>query len=335
MNFNVYVTSAKTFMEEFYRQLQQGRPLSLAASHARKHLSIDRERFHQDTSDIDDWLVPVIYQSGADLMVEPSSGTPEMRSRVLPQSFPPTPDLGFVGSDDAILLMDRSFDSHNIVLLFGLAGAGKSAAAVEFSMWYQETEPRTELLLFTSFETSPSLAEVLATAEPAIGNQLKGVDLMSTTVQDSIIQNLAKRGTLWLWDNVETVTAMDATERGRFAQFIQRAQAGGLNILLTARDEQRVWLEDAIHRVEMPTLRPSEAIEFAKRILSHRKVKRFDPDLWSPLIDFAAGNPLTLRVAICSYLSSNKKPNEASVANYVQDLKHGVAQLREGAEVDR
>ncbi len=162
MNFNVYVTSAKAFMEDFYRELQRGRPLGLAASHARKHLSIDRERFHQDTSDIDDWLVPVVYQGGPDLTVEPSAGTPEMRNRVLPQSFPPAPDLGFVGSDDAILQMDRSFDSHKIVLLFGLAGAGKSAAAVEFSMWYQETEPSTELLLFTSFETSPSLAEVLA-----------------------------------------------------------------------------------------------------------------------------------------------------------------------------
>ena len=335
MNFNVYVTSAKAFMEDFYRELQRGRPLSLAASHARKHLSIDRERFHQDASDIDDWLVPVVYQGGIDLIVEPSEDTPERRSRVLPQSFPPAPDLGFVGSDDAILQLDRSFDSHNIVLLFGLAGAGKSAAAVEFSMWYQETEPRTELLLFTSFETSPSLAEVLATAEPAIGKQIKGVDLMSVTVQDSIIQNLATRGALWVWDNVETVAAMDATERERFAQFVQRAQDRGLKILLTARDEQKVWLDDTIHRVEMPTLRPSEAIEFAKRILSHRKIKRFALDLWRPLIDFAAGNPLTLRVVISSYLSSNKKPNEASIANYVQDLRHGVVQLCGGASADR
>ncbi len=158
---------------------------------------------------------------------------------------------------------------------------------------------------------------------------------MSATVQDSIVQKLAKRGALWVWDNVETVTDMDATERERFAQFVQRAQGGGLKILLTARDEQRIWLDDTFHRIEMPTLRASEAIEFAKRILSHRKVKRFSPDLWAPLIDFAAGNPLTLRVAISSYLSANKKPNEASIASYVQDLKRGVAQLSDGGKINR
>ena len=30
MSFNVYVTSAKTFMEEFYRQLQKGQALGVA-----------------------------------------------------------------------------------------------------------------------------------------------------------------------------------------------------------------------------------------------------------------------------------------------------------------
>lgn len=335
MSFNVYVTSAKTFMEEFYRQLQKGQALGVAASLARKHLSIDQARFHQDISDIDDWLVPAIYQHGADLKVELSEVESEARRRVLPQSFPLAPDLGFVGSDDAILQIDRSFDSNNIVLLFGLAGAGKSAASVEFSTWYQETEPKTETLVFTSFETSPSLAEVLATAEPTIGTRVKSLDLMDATVQDSIVRKLAKKGTLWVWDNVETVTAMDATEQDRFAQFIQRANKGGLKILLTARDDQKMWLGDAIHRVEMPALRPSEAAEFAKRILARRKIKKFAPDLWTPLIDFAAGNPLTLRVAISSYLSTTRKPTEASIASYVQDLRHGVAQLSDRAESDR
>jgi hypothetical protein len=330
-----YVTSAKTFMEEFYRQLQKGQALGVAASLARKHLSINQSRFHQDISDIDDWLVPAIYQHGADLKVELSEVEPETRRRALPQSFPLAPDLGFVGSDDAILQIDRSFDSHNIVLLFGLAGAGKSAASVEFSSWYQETDPETETLVFTSFETSPSLAEVLAIVEPTIGTWVKALDLMDATVQESIVRKLAKKGTLWVWDNVETVTTMDATEQERFAQFIQRANNGGLKILLTARDEQMLWLDDAIHRVEMPALRPSEAVEFAKRILARRKIKKFAPDLWRSLIDFAAGNPLTLRIAISLYLSTTRKPTEASIASYVRDLRHGVAQLSDGAESDR
>ena len=173
MSFNVYVTSAKTFMEEFYGQLQKGQAFSVAASRARKHLSVDRTRFQQDSSDIDDWLVPAIYQAGADLRVQPSTAAKQPRQRDLPQFFPPAPDFGFVGSDDALLQIDRSFDSHNLVLLFGLAGAGKSAASVEFSTWYEETNPQTQTLLFTSFETAPTLAEVIANAEPALGTRVR------------------------------------------------------------------------------------------------------------------------------------------------------------------
>jgi tetratricopeptide (TPR) repeat protein len=334
MSFNVYVTSAKTFMEEFYGQLQKGQALSVAASLAR-HLSVDRTRFHEDASDIDDWLVPAIYQTGADLKVEPATEETETRKRLLPQSFPPAPDLGFVGSDDALLQIDRSFDSHNIVLLLGLAGAGKSAGSVEFATWYQETAPQTQTLLFTSFETAPSLAEVIATAEPAIGTRVTGLDLMDAAVQDTIIQSLAKKGTLWVWDNVETVAATDAAERQRFTEFVQRANHGGLKLLLTARDPQAAWLDDTAHRIEMPALRPSEAVEFTKRILARRRIKKFDANVWMPLLDFAAGNPLTLRVAISSYLTTTKKPSERSVQSYVDALKRGVAQLGDGHGSDR
>ena len=76
----------------------------------------------------------MIYQHDADLKVELSEVEPKMQRRVLPQSFPLAPDLGSVGSDDAILQIDRSFDSHNIVLLFGLAGSGKSAAPWSFQV---------------------------------------------------------------------------------------------------------------------------------------------------------------------------------------------------------
>ncbi len=271
MSFNVYVTSAKTFMEEFYEQLQKGQTFSVAASRARKHLSADQIRFQQDSSDIDDWLVPTIYQAGPDLKVQPPAEEKQPRQRSLPESFPPAPDLGFVGSDDALLQIDRCFDSHNVVLLFGLAGAGKSAASVEFSTWYEESDPKTETLLFTSFETGPTFAEAIAAAEPTIGTRVKGLDLYDAAVQGSIIGALAGKRTLWVWDNVETISGMDEAERQRFLAFVQRANHGGLKLLLTARDPQELWLEDMAYRIEMPVLRPSEAIEFTKRILARKR----------------------------------------------------------------
>ena len=49
------------------------------------------------------------------------------------------PDTDFVGRDETLLLLDRAFDEHAVVLLHAYAGQGKSATAVEFARWYART----------------------------------------------------------------------------------------------------------------------------------------------------------------------------------------------------
>lgn len=73
------------------------------------------------------------------------------------------PDTGFVGRDETLLLLDRAFDAHPVVLLHAYAGQGKSAAAVEFARWYAQTgglRPQPVVLL-TSFERHTALADAL------------------------------------------------------------------------------------------------------------------------------------------------------------------------------
>jgi tetratricopeptide (TPR) repeat protein len=336
MNFNVYVVSARRFMEEFYRQLERGQTLSMAASLARKNLSTDRLRFHHDSSAIYDWLVPAIYLAGHELQVEMrGDGRTERTSRTLPQAFPPAPELGFVGSDDALLQIDRSFDAHNIVLLYGLAGAGKSAASVEFSSWYQETRPNGLTLLFTSFGAGPTLDQVLVGAEPLIGHRIAGLNLKEATVQDSIILSLASKGTLWVWDNVETIARMNTADRKDFTNFLRRVAGSGLQLLLTGRDPQENWLHDLAIRIEMPALRLSESIELTKRILSRKGLRKFDGSTWIPLLEFAGGNPLTLHISISSYLTNTRRPSPETVQTYVDSLRRGIVQLGDSQSDDR
>jgi tetratricopeptide (TPR) repeat protein len=336
MNYNVYVASAKRFMEEFYRQLGRGVPFSVAGSLARKHLATDRRRFQQDSSEIDDWLVPAIYQSGEDLRIEPSGEAPVPRaSAVLPASFPPPPELGFVGSDDALLQIDRSFDSHNIALLYGVAGAGKTAASVEFASWFQATNPEIRTLLFTSFESGPSLSDVLAGAEPEIGFSVSSVDLGNSATQRTILQKLVSKGSLWVWDNVETIDELDEAAQSEFRSFLRWANEGGLKILLTARGRQTEWLGDLASLIEMPRLRDSESIELAKRLLSLRGLRRFDLTTLLPILEFAGGNPLTLIVALSSYLTSSRRPSRDEVLRYVESLERGARSLDDPGGIDR
>lgn len=336
MNYNVYVASAKRFMEEFYRQLGGGVPFSVAGSLARKYLATDRRRFQQDSAEIDDWLVPAIFQSGEDLQIEVAGEAPAPpSSAALPVSFPPPPDLGFVGSDDALLQIDRGFDSHNIALLYGLAGAGKTAASVEFASWYQATNPKTPALLFTSFESGPSIADVLANAAAEAGLPVSATDPSDPTLQHALIQKLVAKGCLWIWDNVETIGEMGEAARTGFRSFLRRANQGGLKILLTARGSQTEWLGGLVHLVEMPPLRKSESTELAKRLLSQRAVRRFDLNALLPIIEFSGGNPLTLIVTLSSYLASTKTLSREGVRGYVQSLELGVRSLDDAGGIDR
>jgi MoxR-like ATPase len=50
--------------------------------------------------------------------------------------LPAAPDIGFFGRDDALLALDRAFDTDRAVLLHALAGAGKSTTAAEFARRY-------------------------------------------------------------------------------------------------------------------------------------------------------------------------------------------------------
>jgi signal recognition particle GTPase len=49
------------------------------------------------------------------------------------------PDVGYVGGDATLLDLNRAFNTEPVVLLHGLAGAGKTATAAEFARWYVRT----------------------------------------------------------------------------------------------------------------------------------------------------------------------------------------------------
>ena len=73
------------------------------------------------------------------------------------------PDTGFIGRDETLLLLDRAFDAHPVVLLHAYAGQGKTATVVEFARWYAMTGGLglQSVVLFTSFEQPTDLDYVL------------------------------------------------------------------------------------------------------------------------------------------------------------------------------
>ena len=303
MQYNVYVASAVLYMEEFYRQLGRGVSFAVAATLARKHLSSDQRRGTADSTEIDDWFVPIVFQAGANLSFRTESSPGKTKTRrggyfPLAGTLPPAPDLGFIGSDDALLTIDRAFDHNNVVLVHGLAGAGKTATAIEFAHWYKDTNRSIELTLFSSFEHHETLEELLASLEPFIRTGRTGSSSSSGEARAQTIQALSGKAPLWIWDNVETVERMPRKRKDELVEFLKEASRAGVKFLLTSRDSQENWFRQTATGVRMPPLRLSECIDFAVCLARRLGTVLGDLADVQPILEYSQGNPLVLTVAL-------------------------------------
>jgi tetratricopeptide (TPR) repeat protein len=278
---------------------------------------------------IDDWLVPVVLQSGSDFSVARKSlstvKSRDQKSTTLGVT-PPPPDIGFVGSDDGLLGVDRSFDHNNVVLLYGLAGAGKTATAIEFCRWYVATNNSIEKILFTSFERVPTLEELIAPLEnflPRDSSVQQWSRLESRERRQVVITLLRKASVVWIWDNVESVEVLPRERRQELADFLKDAASAGVKLLLTARGVQDSWLGQAAVLVRMPPLRFSESSEFAGRVIRRLGRENVLSSTVSPILEFADGNPLTLSVALAAFLDSNRNPSLQAAEAFVKKLEAG------------
>ena len=121
------------------------------------------------------------------------------------------PDNGFIGRDETLLMLDRAFDEHTVVLLHAYAGQGKTTTAVEFARWYAQTGglgPQP-IVLFTSFESHTDLADVLnEIGQQAIQDWTSINELQEK--RQRVQQVLRQVPVLWIWDNVEPVAGFPA-----------------------------------------------------------------------------------------------------------------------------
>ncbi len=150
MRYSVYVVTAAQYIGQLYAALAKGRPFGEAASEGRKHLAANPERWvGLEPRPLQDWFVPVIYEATPIHLLPPTGGRrPGAATFSRPELDPVqnnpallryVPDTGFIGRDETLLLLDRAFDAHPVVLLHAYAGQGKSATAVEFARWYART----------------------------------------------------------------------------------------------------------------------------------------------------------------------------------------------------
>ena len=355
MRYSVYVVTAAQYIGQLYAALAKGRSFGQAATEGRKHLQLNPDRWiGLHPRPLQDWFVPVVHEAGQIELLPAGQVSfighemdPVQLNRALLRYVP---EEGFIGRDETILTLDRAFDSHRVVLLHAYAGHGKTSTAVEFARWYAVTgglgeQPR---VLLSSFESHTDLDILLDQIGQAFSEVLAAQNIHWSAINDPnkrqqlVLQLLRVVPILWIWDNVEPVTGFPEgtesqwteAEQNDLRDFLKQIKLDGaskVKILLTSRRDEKKWLGAIPHRIEMPRMKRADAAKLALKLGEEKNLKLSEIADWQPLLNYCAGNPLTLRVLIRQAVNMGLRGRD-QITRFVEDIRGGEQQIEDTDE---
>lgn len=357
MRYSIYVVTAAQYVGQLYAALAGGRSFGEAATEGRKHLHLNPDRWvGLKPRPLQDWFVPVAYEA-VPITLCPAGLEVDMAQQV---EFDPmqldrhllrhVPEEGFVGRDETLLALDRAFDEHRVVLLHAYAGQGKSSTAVEFARWYSLTGGLGDhpLVLLASFESHRDLDDLLNQIGQTFSAMLAAQGIDWSVINEPrkrrqlVLQILRLAPILWIWDNVEPVTGFpdgaesqwtddEQRELRDFLMQLKLDAASKVKVLLTSRRDEAKWLGKIPHRIHMPRMRDSDAARLALKLGEERGLGPSDIEDWQPLLDYCAGNPLTLRVLVGQAVKADLR-GWRQIEEFVEAIREGERQIEDADE---
>lgn len=352
MRYNVYMVTAAEFVGNLYEALTRGETFGAAASAGRKHLKANPMRaISYDPVKLEDWVVPVVYEAapirlfsrpsnnGLRITVKGADATPGRGDQV---NLPPPPDHGFFGRDETLLALDRAFDKHRIVLMWGYAGSGKTTAAAEFARWYGLTGGVEGPVFFTSFERYLPLPRVLDQIERVFGPALEKAGVHWLTADEAerraiALQVLQRIPVLWIWNNVEPVAGFPAgtrsdwneAEQAKLRDFLRDLKnQTRAKVLLTSRRDEAGWVGDLPIRIRIKPMPMLDRFALARALADRANKKLPNLAAWRPLLRFTQGNPLTVTVVVRQALHDGLE-SEQQIEDFLAKLRAGEAALED------
>ena len=362
MAYSVYVPTAAKFMGCVYGMLVEGTALDRAVSAGREILASDTLRESPlGPIPMQDWPVPVIFQSGDVRLFTPGGeklhldlgameGEQEKAGTEI--GLPEPPDFGFIGRDSLMLDMETGFRKETIVLLRGMAGMGKSTAAVGFARWWAETGALGGPIFFFDFQQYVPLARVCDSIGSVFGRSVKeqlGEEwhlLDPEKRRELALQILKQIPCLMIWDNFETVSPFSKADRGdlrtaadspaslwtqeerdELRSFLRSLRGGRTKVIITSRRDED-WLGKCYRLIETGGLSILESTELAGKVLDNAGVDRKKLKPYRSLLNYLGGNPLAIQVIMPEL--KNVSPDRLLPA-----LKSGQAKIEDDESLGR
>ena len=200
-------------------------------------------------------------------------------------------------------------------------------------------------MLWSSFEHRLIADQVIGAAGDFLASLLKANGILWQAVTDPaqrrhlVMQVLKQVPVLWVWDNVEPVTGFPADTHSDWTPDEQDELKGLLvdlhrntrcKVLLTSRRDEHPWLDKLPARVRLPAMPMRESLQLVAALAARHRQDIAGVD-WRPLLQYAAGNPLTISVVVGQALHSNQATTVA-IKNFAATLRAGEAQLEAGED---
>ncbi len=308
MSHSLYVSGAQQMLPAFYNRLFETGSLAEATRAGRRQMFAERRRVCvRGLFELQDWLVPVAYEQGADsLRFAATAAEPPARPQLPAEVEGDISPHGFIGRDGVVLQLERALQRPTppAVLIHGMGGMGKTTLARGFLQWRAATGGLAGCV-WLSFQGVRSADWVLnRMAEVVVGPQVSAVpDERKLAL---VAKALREVPLLVVWDNFEVVEGqrgepptLSVEDRGRLRALLTALRGGATRVLITSRSKED-WLGPELRRlVALGGLQGEERWEYCEALVGDLglEVDRADKHLRA-LMDALDGHPLAMRVLL-------------------------------------
>ena len=309
MAYSLYVSGAREFLPAFYRRLFETGSVAEAVRAGRQGMYAEPGRVCAvGRYPLNDWLVPVLYRQGEEVLEFVRGGGKAVERAELPAAVAEMERelaYGFVGRDGALLELERALRGEApAIVVSGLGGVGKTTLARGFVKWLAETEGLGEGCLWVSFQEVHSVEYVWS----QMGEGVLGMQFLALPAEkraEVLAQVLREHRVIIVWDNFEVVAGaggeaptLSAEDRQALRRFLQALRGGKSKVLITSRNAE-TWLGPERRPVRLGGLGQEERWDYCDAVLRQLglRVRRDEPELVK-LMALLGGHPLAMRVIL-------------------------------------
>ncbi|MDR0372154.1 MAG: tetratricopeptide repeat protein [Nitrososphaerota archaeon] len=308
MSYSLWVSGAKVFVPAFYQQLFKEGNINTAMLAARKAMYSNKMR---DTFtgqvEFHDWIVPVLYQQTIKNVLPKLKPNITQMSK-LSNDVKILDNCGFIGRDSTILQLERIIREKPAgILIYGMAGEGKTTLVKGFLQWLEATNGLGENVFWFSFENIYSAEYIINT----IANKLFGTQTLALQTEQNlsrVTQELKNKPYFIVWDNFELVSGIPNTDvsallseadRTLLKQLLHDLHGGATKVLITSRSPENWLTPRECQRLQLSGLKGQELWQYCNRVVKNLGLS-FDreSETYKQLMNKLNGNPLATRAIL-------------------------------------